>query len=111
MTRKSRVDRDKSSNSRESFMGAVLTAGLTRRPLRHIADEFPELVKGIRDLHPLTAASRVAGLLIQPELQASCLRLEVLVHLFVALSNGRKKLNAGHVRRLFEVVPENRTGC
>lgn len=57
-------------------------------PLAPIADEAGDLVKRLASLDPLKAAATFGALLLQKRLQANCLRLEVLVHLCVAHSQG-----------------------
>ena len=83
------------------FMGAALRSGSLRRPLGHVLSDRRDLVDIIRDLDPIKAASTVAGLLLRPELQSNCLRLEALIHFMVAISEGRRKPNAKHVSRAF----------
>ena len=59
--------------------------------LAPFAKEALEAVKDIGSLDPLKLAATFGGLLTEPNLQSNCLRLEVLVHLALAMARGNRK--------------------
>ncbi len=63
------------------------TPDLTITPL----DEQSSLQYLIEPFHPIKSAAMLAGLLTEPSLQANTLRLELLIHLLIAFSSGKKK--------------------
>jgi hypothetical protein len=67
-----------------------------------IAAENPEVIANLQEMEPMEAAATFAGLLVMPELQANCLRLEALVHLAVAYSGGSSTPMEETVRQNFE---------
>jgi hypothetical protein len=75
-------------------------------PLNLIAEEQGATIQELKDLDPIATAATFGGLLALPDLQASCLRLELLVHLAIAHCSGRKAPRRGFVMRAFE-----RLGC
>ena len=69
---------------------------------RSIGDSHPKLIAELKRLEPARTASMFAGLLLLPELQSNCLRIEVLVHLALAYCDGRSAPTGAFVRRAFE---------
>jgi hypothetical protein len=67
-----------------------------------LAKAHPDLIAELKKLEPIATAATFAGLLALPELQASCFRLEYLVHLAAAYCEGRMNPSRGFVRRSFE---------
>lgn len=68
------------------------------------ADEAP--FKQVGSLDPLKAATVFAGMLLDPSLQANCLRLEALVHIVLQKANGRRQLNAKQASNLFAALED-----
>ncbi|WP_172152450.1 zinc chelation protein SecC [Pseudomonas tumuqii] len=70
----------------------------------NIAQNCNRLVRDIRRFHPVKLAASFGGLLTQPSLQTSCLRLEVLVHLSIAFGNGPRAGTGEILTQGFAVV-------
>ena len=71
-------------------------------PLDSIAEEQGDTIRELKDLDQTATVATLGGLLVVPDLQASCLRLELLVHLAVAHCSGRKAPSRGFIMRAFE---------
>jgi hypothetical protein len=54
---------------------------------------YPDVVGDLRGVDPVSAAATFGGLLAVPDLQANCLRLEVLVHLAMSYGVGKGPLS------------------
>ena len=83
-------------------MSVAMLSGMLNTPFGQVLDQHPNLTALLRDLDPIRGASTVAGLLIRPELQSNCVRLEALVHLIIAVSQGRRKPTAKQIGRVFK---------
>lgn len=70
----------------------------------------PDLVRRFRQLDPVTAAATFGGLLTVPDLQANGVRVEALVHLALALGQGRQKPPDKLVAEPFRYLGEGRCG-
>jgi len=68
-----------------SNIAATLAALSGSISLKRVLEESPELIKTLQRVHPVKTAATFGALLTQKRLQPNCLRLEVLVHLCVAL--------------------------
>ena len=79
-------------------------------PLGPIVAEHEQLMSGLEAFDPLRLGATFGGLLTVPELQSNCVRLEVLVHLGLALGKGTRKPNEKLVCRLFSELGEGMTG-
>jgi hypothetical protein len=75
-----------------------------------ILAENEEFCAEIGDFDPIKLASCFAGLLTVPELQSSCVRLEVLVHLALGLGRGQRKPTDKTVSCLFSKLGEGIAG-
>jgi hypothetical protein len=84
----------------EDFMHALPTGSGTVS-LAEVAREQDKVLSLFDGLDPLRLAATFAGLLTTPDLQSNCIRLESLVHLSLALCNGRRKPSDKIVARLF----------
>jgi len=67
--------------------------------ISHVFAERPHLKRQIEPFHPIKSAALVAGLLTEPSLQANALRIELLVHLLIAFSSGKKKNRVRSISR------------
>ena len=85
----------------DDFLAAVPIFGIGEVPLQPIADAHRPTLATLDSFDPLRLAATFAGLLTVPELQSNCIRLEVLVHLSLALGGGNRKPNNKIVSRLF----------
>jgi hypothetical protein len=75
-----------------------------------ILAENEEFCAEIRDFDPIELASCFAGLLTVPELQSSCVRLEVLVHIVLGLGQGQRKPTDKTISYLFSKLGEGIAG-
>lgn len=75
---------------------------LRNTTIGEIAGEDPRVTAGLREMAPLEAAATFAGLLALPQLQASCLRLEVMVHIALAYAGGSSMPTGEFLRENFE---------
>ena len=76
----------------------MLTSMAPSREISHIIQDRPSIKKKIRPFHPIKAASLISGLLTLPVLQANTLRLEMLIHLIMSYSLGKKEPMAQHIQ-------------
>jgi hypothetical protein len=88
----------------DKLFGALSFLGIGNVPLRPIADEHRKALSALDDYDPLRLAATFSGLLTLPELQSNCIRLEVLVHLSLALGGGTRKPNEKLVGQLFTAL-------
>lgn len=72
--------------------------------IKDVADACPEFTNLLKNVHPLKVASTFGALLTQKKLQHNCLRLELLVHLSVALGGGVKAPTSDLLIRGFNSV-------
>jgi hypothetical protein len=61
--------------------------------LDSIYDRYPALMKQLAALDPLATVATFSGLLLQPELQRNCVRIETLIHLALAIGHGKQTPN------------------
>ncbi|HXP73745.1 MAG TPA: hypothetical protein VN823_06330 [Stellaceae bacterium] len=88
----------------DDLYAASMMANITSVPLRSIASEHPTLCERLKECDPISLAGAFGGLLVLPELQSNCIRLEVLVHLSLALGAGSGTANELLVTELFAAV-------
>lgn len=69
-----------------------------------IAEAHPDVIAEFRKLHPVKAAATFGGLLLMPELQANCFRIETLVHFAVAYCRGTAAPTRPFAQRMFECL-------
>lgn len=67
------------------------------RKISHIIQERASIKKKLRPFHPIKAAALISGLLTLPALQANTLRLEMLIHLILSHSLGKREPMAQHI--------------
>ncbi len=79
-------------------------------PLQPIASENSRTLAQIGSYDPLRLAADFSGLLTVPELQSNCVRLEALIHLTLAIANGKRKPNEKVIRRLYATVGAGMAG-
>jgi hypothetical protein len=96
--------------SLDEFFGALSFLGIGTVPLRPVADEQRKVLAGLAGYDPLRLAATFGGLLTLPELQSNCIRLEVLVHLSLALAGGARKPNDKLVAQLFTALGDGIAG-
>ncbi len=70
--------------------------------IEEICRAEPGLVAGMRKLDPIRTAASFSGLLVMPQLQANCFRIEALVHLAVAYCEGATAPTKPFLRRWFK---------
>jgi hypothetical protein len=96
--------------SLDEFFGALSSLGIGTVPLRPLADEQRKALAGLAGFDPLKLAATFGGLLTLPALQSNCIRLEVLVHLSLALGGGTRKPNEKLVAQLFTAIGKGIAG-
>ncbi len=69
-----------------------------------IAEQHTEVTAEIRQCDPIKAATVFSTLLCRPELQASCIRLEALIHLSCAYAEGSKTPTKKQITTWFAVL-------
>lgn len=79
-------------------------------PLGPLAQQHKEALRQVGAYDPLRLATCFGALLTDPELQANCLRLEVLTHLCLALGNGKKKPTPKLISSLFSTIGRGPAG-
>ncbi len=67
-----------------------------------------ELIDLLSNIHPVKGASTFAGLLLCPELQSNCKRLEALVHVVLGYSKGHKKINGKAANKIFRTLKDTK---
>lgn len=82
-----------------------------RTELKPIIAELETSLRDAQSFDPLQLAATFGGLLTVPELQSNCLRLEALVHLTLAIGDGRRRPNRKIVERLFAEAGKGRLGA
>jgi hypothetical protein len=83
---------------------------ITQAASEDIAEEYPDVIAELRQFEPVQTAASFAGLLAMPQLQANCIRLEVLVHLAVAYCKGERAATDESIRRSFDRLNEGYCG-
>lgn len=79
------------------FVGR-LTSMPPRREISNIIQDRPSIKKKLRPFHPIKSAALISGLLTLPSLQANTLRLEMLIHLIMSYSIGKKEPMVQHIQ-------------
>lgn len=79
-------------------------------PFSSLASRNTALFGRFREFDPVKLAATFGGLLTVPELQSNCLRLEVLVHLSLALGHGERKPNDALIKEAFGTLDEGWCG-
>lgn len=69
----------------------MLASMTPSREISHTIQDRPSIKKKLRPFHPIKAAALISGLLTLPALQANTLRLEMLIHLILSHSLGKKE--------------------
>lgn len=75
----------------------MLNLGAPTRKISHIIEERASIKKKLRPFHPIKAAALISGLLTLPALQANTLRFEMLIHLILSHSLGKREPMARHI--------------
>lgn len=78
--------------------------------LNSISERNPALMKQLSALDPLAIVATFSGLLLQPELQTNCLRVETLIHLALAVGNGKQTPNPKLVADGFNQLGKGQCG-
>lgn len=87
-----------------STLGSPEFTGSPAIEISRAASERPDLIRAFRRFDPIKLAATFGGLLTQPVLQSSCLRLELLVHLSLAFASGPRAATSDLVRKGFASV-------
>ena len=96
-----------SSNDRADFEGLPLFGEVS---IEELAREYPQVVESFRNLDPVLAAAKFGALLVWPELQANCIRLEALGHLAMAYCTGQDAPSGQLVRESFDHLDQGYCG-
>src|SRR5262245_59432463 len=80
------------------------------KTIEQVATAHPRVLTELRKKEPIRTAATFAGLLITPELQANCIRIETLIHLSVAYCDGRGIPMQGFTRRSFKSLGDGYCG-
>jgi hypothetical protein len=94
----------------EDMLATMPSFGIGAVPLQSIISENEKLLRELVPFDPLRLAATFSGLLTVPELQSNCIRLEILVHLALALGGGRRKPTDKIVARLFSKMGDGIAG-
>lgn len=76
----------------------ILASMVPSRKVSDVVKERPDFRRKLKPFHPIKSASMVAGLLTLPSLHANNLRLEMLIHLIMAYSVGKREPEANHIK-------------
>src|ERR1700733_2433590 len=95
------------SDDNAEFEGFPL---LEDMPIEEFAREYSRVIERFRDLEPVLVAAKLGGLLVMPELQANCIRLEALVHLAMAYCAGQQAPSDELVRESFDQMDQGHCG-
>lgn len=79
-------------------------------PLTEFHEEQSATIEELKPLDPLATAATFGSLLLVPDLQANCLRLQILVHLALAHCRGTTQPTLQFVRRAFERMSDGHCG-
>jgi hypothetical protein len=101
---------NESALSFEEMLTAMPFFGIGTVPLQPIISENEKLLRELVSFDPLRLAATFSGLLTMPELQSNCVRLEILVHLALALGGGQRKPTDKIVARLFSKTGDGIAG-
>lgn len=85
-------------------LAMLMASGAGKIRIRDVADACPEFTNLLKNAHPLKVASTFGALLTQKKLQQNCLRLELLVHITVAMGLGAKAPTSDLLIRGFNSV-------
>ena len=88
----------------------AIPQGLGTPSIQSVADSHPRLIAEFRKLDPIATAASFAALLIAPELQANCYRLEYLVHLALAYCDGKAQPTQDLIQRSFKILGDGVCG-
>lgn len=75
-----------------------------------VSGQHEAALRRLSHFDPIQLAASFGGLLMQPNLQANCVRLEALVHLSLALGNGRELPSLRVVADIFEELGKGFAG-
>ena len=78
--------------------------------IRQIAETYPRTIAELKKLDPIRTAASFAGLLLLPQLQANCLRIEALIHIAMAYCDGEEAPTREFVRRSFKRLDQGYCG-
>ena len=99
---------DSMSPDPKDFMDALMVAAAVQSDagptFQDIVDAHPEVVARLSKLDPAQSATILGSLLILPDVQANCFRIETLVHLALMVAKGRGRLSDQQVRALFQAM-------
>jgi hypothetical protein len=90
--------------------GEELEGALPQLSIEFAADQHRDLVSELQSLDPIKTACTFGGLLMRGELQANCLRLEVLVHVSLAFGKGNDLPSKAFIERSFKALSTGTCG-
>lgn len=88
------MSRDEADTGMKEFdfeaMMAAMALSASAEPIESVMERCPALIKKLERYCPVTTAAVFGGLLLNPKFQKNCLRLEYLIHLAIAVGNGKR---------------------
>lgn len=87
-----------------NVLAMMMASGAGKIRIRDVADACPEFANVLKHAHPLKAAATFGALLTQKKFQQNCLRLEILVHISIAMGFGAKAPTSDLLLRGFNSV-------
>src|SRR5689334_3252230 len=88
----------------------MMGAGLTAPSIDAISAQYPDIVQEVESCDPFKLAANIAALILLPELQCSCVRLETLAHLALLHGVGKRKPAPKVLRRAFARLRDGAVG-
>lgn len=93
-----------------ALMGEMQSGTFGHLSAADLIRAHPELVQEMSSFDPIKTAGTFGGLLLEPRLQANCLRLEALVHLALFVCKGKRKPGRKQIQRWFRILGSGRCG-
>lgn len=94
----------------DELIGKLPLTGSGSISIEPFAQEVISAVGDFKSFDPLKLAATFGGLLTQVNLQSNCLRLEILVHLSIAIARGHRKPPDRVVAKLFSTLGDGVAG-
>jgi len=76
----------------------------SKMTIAKIAENHPDLISEIKSCHPFKSATIFSALLVNPEFQSNCLRLEWIIHLCIAYGAGSNIPTATQISSWYNIV-------
>jgi hypothetical protein len=88
----------------------MMGASLTAPSIGVIGTQHPDIVREFESCDPFKLAANIAALMLLPDLQCSCVRLETLAHLALLHGAGKRKPAPKLLRRAFAQLRDGTVG-